>query len=168
VVHASRSRLYLRVSPWSPHLSLEFDYASGDGRGAKFGRFDTLFGMRRSDLAPAGLYNAVGRTNLLAPGVRLEVVATKKLDGFVAYRPLWLASRSTASPPPGCAMRQAVRGALPAISSKRNCATGLIPKRLRLEWNGLYLAKGRFLQEAPNAPAGGDTFYNSFNATISL
>ncbi len=44
----------------------------------------------------------------------------------------------------------------------------LIPKRLRLEWNSLYLAKGRFLREAPNAPVGGSSFYNSFNATVSF
>jgi hypothetical protein len=44
----------------------------------------------------------------------------------------------------------------------------LIPKRLRMEWNGVLLAKGRFLRDAPNAPTGGDTIYNSFNATISF
>lgn len=44
----------------------------------------------------------------------------------------------------------------------------LIPERLRLEWNDVYLAKGRFLREAPNAPAGEDIFYNSSNATISF
>lgn len=44
----------------------------------------------------------------------------------------------------------------------------LIPKRLRLDWKGLLLAKSRFLHEAANAVADGDTLYNSFNATISL
>ena len=80
--------------PWAPRIALEFDYASGDRRGGKFGRFDTLFGMRRADLAPAGLYNAVGRANLLAPGVRAEIAPSKRLDVFAAYRPLWLALRT--------------------------------------------------------------------------
>jgi hypothetical protein len=159
---------YTFASPWSPHLSLEFDYASGDGRGAKFGRFDTLFGMRRSDLAPAGLYNAVGRTNLLAPGVRLEVVPTKKLDGFVAYRPLWLASRGDSFSTTGVRDATGSSGRFAGHQLEAQLRYWLVPKHLRLEWDGLYLAKGRFLQEAPNAPAGGDTFYNSFNATISF
>ena len=77
---------------WSPRLALEFDYASGDGPGGRFGRFDTLFGMRRGDLAPSGLYNAIGRTNLVAPGLRLEATPSGRLEGFVAYRPLFLAS----------------------------------------------------------------------------
>src|SRR3546814_15575078 len=50
---------------WKPRLSLEFDRASGDRRGGRQGRFDTLFGMRRADLAPAGLYNALARTNIV-------------------------------------------------------------------------------------------------------
>jgi hypothetical protein len=32
-----------------------------------------------------------------------------------------------------------------------------MPDRLRLEGGGAYLAKGRFLREAPSAPASGDT-----------
>lgn len=78
---------------WSPRVALEFDYASGDGRGGKFGRFDTLFGMRRADLAPAGLYNAVGRANIVSTGLRVEATPSTRLDAFAAYRPLWLASR---------------------------------------------------------------------------
>jgi hypothetical protein len=159
---------YTFAHPWSPHLSLEFDYASGDGRGAKFGRFDTLFGMRRSDLAPAGLYNAVGRTNLLAPGLRLEVAPTKRLDGFAAYRPLWLASRLDSFSTTGVRDTTGNSGRFAGHQLEARLRYWLIPKCLRLEWSGLYLAKGRFLQGAPNAPAGGDTFYNSFNATIAF
>jgi hypothetical protein len=159
---------YTFAHPWSPHLSLEFDYASGDGRGVKFGRFDTLFGMRRSDLAPAGLYNAVGRTNLLAPGLRLEVAPTKRLDGFAAYRPLWLASRLDSFSTTGVRDTTGNSGRFAGHQLEARLRYWLIPKCLRLEWSGLYLAKGRFLQGAPNAPAGGDTFYNSFNATIAF
>jgi hypothetical protein len=32
---------------WHPRVALEFDRASGDGPGATYGRFDTLYGMRR-------------------------------------------------------------------------------------------------------------------------
>ena len=39
----------------------------------------------------------------------------------------------------------------------------LIKDRLRTEANGVWLAKGRFLKRAPNAPKAGDTRYLSLN-----
>lgn len=153
---------------WSPRLSLELDYASGDGRGTKFGRFDTLFGMRRGELAPAGLYNAVGRTNLVSPVLRLEATPSKRLDGFIAYRPLWLASRFDSFSTTGVRDASGGSGRFAGHQVEARLRYWLIPKRLRLEWSGLLLAKGRFLHDAPNAPQGGDTIYNSFNATVSF
>tara|TARA_R110000782_G_scaffold19165_5_gene52424 strand:+ start:8472 stop:8651 length:180 start_codon:yes stop_codon:yes gene_type:complete len=48
--------------------------------------------MRRANLAPAGLYNAVGRANILKPSIRLEATSIKQLDGFAAYRAMWFAA----------------------------------------------------------------------------
>ena len=81
---------------WQPRVTLEYDQASGDHGGGSYNRFDSLFGMRRADLGPAGLYFAVGRTNIATPAVRLEVTPGKRLDAFVAWRGLWLASASDA------------------------------------------------------------------------
>ena len=153
---------------WSPRLSLEFDYASGDGRGRKFGRFDTLFGMRRSELAPAGLYNSVGRANLISPALRLEASPSKRIDSFVAYRPLWLASRTDSFSTTGVRDPGGASGSFAGHQVEARVRYWLVPKRLRLEWNGLLLAKGRFLRRAPNTPGGGDTRYTSLNATISF
>jgi hypothetical protein len=61
---------YTLKDAWKTRLSLEYDRASGDRAGGKYARFDTLFGMRRAELAPAGLYNAVGRANLVVDGAR--------------------------------------------------------------------------------------------------
>ena len=153
--------------PWKPHLSLELDYASGDDRGAKYGRFDTLFGMRRADFAPAGLYSAVGRTNTISAGVRAEVTPSKRLDAFAAYRPLWLAAATDAFSTTGVRDTSAQSGRFAGHQLEARARYWLIPKRLRLEWDGLLLAKGRFLESAPNAPASGTTVYNSFNVTVS-
>lgn len=154
--------------PWSPHVSIEFDYASGDGRGAKFTRFDTLFGMRRADLAPAGLYNAVGRANLIAPGLRIEMTPSKRADAFMAYRPLWLASRFDSFSTTGVRDASGNTGRFAGHQLEARVRYWLIPKRLRLEWNGLLLAKGHFLKGAPNAPTNGNTLYNSFSGTVSF
>ncbi len=154
--------------PWAPRVAFEFDYASGDGRGAKFTRFDTLFGMRRADLAPAGLYNAVGRANIVAAGLRIEAAPCKRLDAFAAYRPLWLAAQTDSFSTTGVRDASASSGRFAGHQLEARIRYWLIPKRLRLEWNGLLLAKGRFLRAAPNATPGSDTVYNSFNATMSF
>lgn len=153
---------------WSPRFALEFDYASGDGPGGSFGRFDTLFGMRRGELAPAGLYNAVGRANILAPGMRLEVTPSKRLDVFAAYRPLWLASRFDSFSTTGVRDASGASGRFAGHQLEARIRWWLVPEKMRLEWNGLLLAKGRFMRDAPNAPAGGNTVYNSLNATWSF
>jgi len=55
-IHADAG--YTFADPWKTGLSVDYDHASGDKPGGRYGRFDTFFGMRRADLAPAGLYNA--------------------------------------------------------------------------------------------------------------
>ena len=159
---------YSFARAWAPHVSLEFDYASGDGRGAKFGRFDTLFGMRRADFAPSGLYSAVGRSNLIASGVRLEVTPSKRIDAFAAYRALWLASRFDSFATTGVRDVTGSSGRFAGHQVEARLRYWIVPKRLRLEWNGVFLAKGQFLKTAPNAPTSGNTLYNALNATISF
>jgi hypothetical protein len=44
----------------------------------------------------------------------------------------------------------------------------LVPAQLRFEFDGLLLAKGRFLLDTPNAPPGNWTRYGSFNVTASF
>src|SRR3546814_6436384 len=46
---------YQFKAPWSPRVSVEYDLASGDKRGRNYGRFDSLYGPRRSDFGPTGI-----------------------------------------------------------------------------------------------------------------
>ncbi|BBD98886.1 hypothetical protein SAMIE_1023870 [Sphingobium amiense] len=153
---------------WTPRLSAEFDWASGDRPGGRYGRFDTLFGMRRADLAPAGLYNAMARTNILGPGLRLEATPNKAWDWFVGYRAFWLASRTDAFSATGVRDASGASGRFAGHQMEARLRYWLIPKRLRFEYDGVALAKGAFLRNAPNAPAGDWTLYHSFNLTASF
>src|SRR3546814_4960554 len=74
---------YQFKAPWSPRVSVEYDLASGDKRGRNYGRFDSLYGPRRSDFGPTGIYGPLGRNNISSPGVRLEVKPDKRWDGFL-------------------------------------------------------------------------------------
>jgi len=149
-------------------LSVEYDYASGDGPGGGFGRFDTLFGMRRADLAPAGIYAQIGRANISTPGIRLEVAPTPRLDGFIVYRAMWLADRTDAFATTGVRDATGRSGSFAGHQVEGRLRHWLVPKLLRGEINAAWIDKGRFLRTAPNAPRTGDTHYASFALTATF
>lgn len=149
-------------------LSVEYDHASGDGPGRTFRRFDTLFGMRRADLAPSGIYNAVGRTNLVTPGLRAEVAPGKRLDAFAAYRGMWLADRTDAFATTGVRDPSGHSGRFAGHQLEARLRYWLLPGFLRAEVDGLWLAKGRFLKNAPNAPRTGDACYLATSVTATF
>ncbi|WP_081643314.1 alginate export family protein [Sphingobium bisphenolivorans] len=159
---------YSFSGPWKPRLSAEFDWASGDRPGGRFGRFDTLFGMRRADLAPAGLYNAVARANIITPGIRLEATPGKRVDWFAVYRPMWLAAKEDSFSTTGVRDASGRSGDFAGHQIEARLRYWLVPARLRFEYDGLLLLKGRFLREAPNAPPKDMTVYNSFNLIASF
>lgn len=156
---------YTFAAPWKPRVSLRFDRASGDAAGPSFGRFDTLFGMRRAEIAPSGLYNSVGRANLLSPALRLEVAPSKRVEAFLHYRPLWLASRTDSFSTSNVRDATGNSGSFAGHQFEIRLRQWLVVDALRFEANGIFLAKGRFLRAAPTAPATGDTRYLSLNLT---
>jgi hypothetical protein len=156
---------YSFTGGWAPRLSVEFDYASGDKGAGKVNRFDTLFGMRRADLAPSGLYNAVGRANILTPAIRIEAAPSKHVDLMGSYRTMWLASRTDAFSTTGVRDTTGRSGRFAGQQIDARIRWWAVPDRLRLEADAVLLLKGRFLETAPNAPAGGNTRYVSLNVT---
>jgi hypothetical protein len=84
---------YTFVSRWHHRLVLQYDYASGDKDPTdnRNGSFDTLFGARRFEFGPTGIYGAFARGNINSPGVRVEVTPQREVDGFLGYRSVWLA-----------------------------------------------------------------------------
>jgi hypothetical protein len=159
---------YSFAGAWRPRLSVEFDRASGDKRGGRYGRFDTLFGMRRADLAPAGLYNSVGRANIATPGIRFEATPSRRLDWFAVYRAMWLASDEDSFSTTGVRDATGQSGDFAGHQFEGRVRYWLMPSRLRFEVNALLLSKGHFLRDAPNAPPKRTTRYASFNLTASF
>lgn len=158
---------YSFASGWRPRLSIEYDHASGDRPGGRYGRFDTLFGMRRADLGPAGLYNAFGRTNVISPGLRIEAVPGKRTDLMATLRPIWLAAPQDSFSTTGVRDPSGRVGSFAGTQFDGRVRHQL-SKTLRLEADAVLLAKGRFLRGAPNAPPGRWTKYISLNATVSF
>lgn len=159
---------YTLSGAWKPRVSIEYDRASGDRAGGNYGRFDTLFGMRRADLAPSGLYSAIGRANISAGGIRLEVTPSKRVDAFVSYHALWLAERTDSFSTTAVRDVTGRSGNFAGHQFDTRLRWWVLPAALRLEADGVILSKGRFLNDAPNAPAGGTTLYASLNLTASF
>jgi hypothetical protein len=165
-IHADAG--YTFAGPARLRVSVEYDRASGDGAGKRYGRFDTLFGMRRADLAPAGIYNAIGRANISTPGVRLEIAPAKRFDAFAVYRALWLADRRDAFSSTGVRDPAGRSGSFAGHQVEGRARYWLVPGVLRAEVNVVWLAKGRFLKTAPNAPATGNTRYVASGVTATF
>jgi hypothetical protein len=150
-----------------PRLSAEFDYASGDGPGIEYQRFDTLFGLRRPDLAPSGIYGAVGRANLQSLGLRLEVAPSDRLDVMGTYRVLWAADRHDSFSTSGIRDASGASGRYAGQQLDGRVRYWIMPQRLRAEVNAVWLARGGLLRNAPNASAHGDTHYLAAAITLS-
>lgn len=149
-------------------LSLEYDRASGDGPGGTYGRFDTLFGMRRADLAPAGIYNAIGRANISTPAIRAEIAPSARWDAFAAYRPMWLADKTDSFSTTGVRDASGAAGSFAGHQVEARVRYWVVPGQLRAETNALWLAKGRFFRDAPNSPGTENTIYAALSLTASL
>ena len=136
-----------------------YDYVSGDGPGGHYARFDTLFGSRRADFGPSGIYATVGRANISSPGARVEIAPGKRFDAFVAYRALYLAEATDAFSTSGVRDASGRSGSFAGHQIDTRLRYWLVPGVLRGEVDAVLLAKGRFLATAPNAPRTGDTHY---------
>jgi hypothetical protein len=153
---------------WMPRVSAMFDYASADGAKPSYGRFDTLFGARRADFGPVALYGPIGRANLVSPGARIEARPSKRFDLMAAVRGLWLADATDAFASTGVRDKTGASGRHAGTQIEARARRWLIPDRLRLEAGAAYVAKGRFLRDAPNAPATGDTRYGYMDLSVSF
>jgi hypothetical protein len=151
-----------------PRIAVLYDYASGDEPGGAYERFDTLFGMRRAELAPAGLYNAVGRANLSSFGLRFEITPSPRWDAFASLRSLRLASDTDAFSTSGVRDPAGTSGGDAGVQLDGRVRYWLVPERVRLELNAVYLDKGPFLRDAPNISSREDTTYLAFDLTYAF
>jgi hypothetical protein len=172
--HSARF-LHLHVArqlsgPWSPRFVAQYDYASGDDDSADGDneRFDTLFGARRFDFGPTGIYGALARTNLQSPGVRLEVKPSETVNGFIGYRAVYLADKTDTFTTAGVRDATGSSGSFIGHQFEARVRKNLMNGRLQLDVGGAYLSDGRFLREAPNATGGGGTLYGYVQATLNF
>ncbi len=78
---------------WKPRLLFQYDYASGtrDPNGTTSQTFNPLFGARRFELNPTGVFGPFFRSNISSPGVRMVFWPKGDVKMNVKYRWWYLA-----------------------------------------------------------------------------
>lgn len=160
---------YTLVGGWHPRIAALFDAASGDhGKPGRFGRFDTLFGARRFDFGPTALYGALQRTNIISPGLRLELVPDKRSDVMLSYRAMWLEDPRDAFATTGVRDASGASGRFAGHQAEARLRHWLVPDVLQAETGGAVLFKQGVLRSAPNAQASGNSVYGYFDLVLTL
>jgi hypothetical protein len=165
-LHAEIGRQF--AGGWQPRVSIRYDLATGDRPGGGYGRFDNLYGPRRSDWGPTATYGPLGRSNISSPGIRLDVKPSARLDGFVGYRLAWLDSATDTFAFTGVRDASGASGTFAGQQIEARARYWLIPKTLRFETGGAVLLRGGFLRAAPNATGYGDTLYGYADLTLTI
>lgn len=154
---------------WSPRLRFAFDYATGDGDSGDGdnNRFETLFGARRWEYGPTGIYGAIARSNLLSPELRLELKPAKNVDWMIAARAVWLASDEDAWTTAGVADPTGNSGSFVGQQFETRVRWDIFPKNLKVDAGVAYLIAGEFQDDAPGGQ-GTDTFFGYVQMVLTF
>lgn len=152
---------YTFDAPWSPRVSAVYDHASGDEApgDTHTERFDPLFGDRSFELGPTGIFGFLLRSNLSAPGLRIEAAPDKVQDVLAMVRQVKLDQardsfgNSSVRDPTGASGDEA--GTMIELRYRR----WLVKDSLRLQVGGAYVWEGEFFERAPNRTPFGDPAY---------
>jgi hypothetical protein len=150
------------AGPWQPRLSFVADMVSGDRPGDTIRRFDPLFGIRQPDYAPGSLYAYIGRTNLIAAGIRGEI-ANRRSDASLSLKPMWAQSRTDQFSQSGARDPTGRSGRYAGWEAATRLRHWLIKDHLRAEVDGVLMRRDGLLKNAPGLPAGHRVAYGSLS-----
>jgi hypothetical protein len=154
----------------TPRVGVRVDQASGD-RNPNDGvnqRFDTLFGARRFDFGPTGIYGAIARSNLRSPEVRASMRPIPSLETSLSHRWIWLESPFDAFTAAAVRDASGRSGSSVGQQLEGRIRWDIVPGNCRLDTGVATLFKGSFLENAPNANPNGDAVYGWVEWTFTF
>jgi len=167
--HAHYESLHLGYTfeaPWSPRAIAMFDYARGDEDPTDDDnqRFDTLYGARRFEYGPSGIFGPFLRTNMLTPGWRLNVTPRENLQAFIGHRAYWLASDRDIWLAANLRDTTGQSGSFIGHQLEACVTWQLIPDTLALEAGGAWLSEGEFreAEQGRGDPGASSYLYTQF------
>ncbi|MCA3009564.1 MAG: alginate export family protein [Phycisphaerales bacterium] len=145
---------------WNPAIQVAYDYATGDKdpNDRDNERFDTLFGARRWEFGPTGLYGAVARANLNSPEVRLLLQPRKHLQFTVGWRMVMLAEDRDAWTASGLRDRTGSSGNHVGDQYELRMVWEVAPQSVDFDFGICYLAEGSFQDRASQGQGDDVTF----------
>jgi hypothetical protein len=160
---------YMFDMDWTPSLIAQWAYATGDQdpNDRDNERFDTLFGARRFEYGPTGIWGAVARANVNSPELRLLLQPSKTLDLMFAVRGVWLASERDAWTAAGLRDRTGRSGSDVGQQYEFRARWDIVPKSFNLEVGAAYLAAGSF-QDRASGNQGRDASYAYVQTTFTF
>jgi hypothetical protein len=143
--------------PWDPRILAQYDYATGgtSGNGSTSNSFDTLYGARRWEYGPTGIFGPFARNNINTPGARMQLVPHRDVATFVGYRAWWMADSKAAWQPANLVDPTGKAGDFMGHTVELS-ARWDAHENIALEGGYTCLFKGGFARNAPGAPTNHD------------
>jgi hypothetical protein len=153
-----------------PRVEMLFDYASGDRDpdDDENNRFDTLFGARRFELGPTGIYGAFARSNIVSPGLRFTWRAGRRTRLMAAHRAYYLASARDFWTTSGLVDPTGSAGRYVGQQAEVRVRHDLVPGNLRIEFGVAHRLAGSFVEDAPNNTGQAGSTYGYLMTTLSF
>jgi len=147
---------------WSPQVQAVYDYASGDKDSTddENNRFDTLYGARRFDFGPTGIYGPFARANINTPGARVKFKPMPGVSGMVTARAFWLADKHDSWTTAKISSDETYVGSQIEFSVKWE----IVPKNVIVEVGGAHLFAGDVMDDADK----NDANYGYAQVTLKL
>lgn len=151
---------------WAPRPVARFDYASGsDDPGGTDQTFDPLYGARRFDFGPTGIFGAFRRANLVSAGAELSLAPRADLKLRVAVRHWMLAQGADAFS--GSGLRDPSGDSGRALGQDLELAAQWSPRPwVAVEAVYDHWFKGSYLREVPGAGSGDDSDYFALSTIL--
>jgi hypothetical protein len=157
----------LSFGPSRARVAALYDRASGDPDPGddRSGQFDSLFGARRFEYAPTGIYGPFFRGNITGPGVQVLAAPVRPVEILVAHRALWLAEARDAWVGSGLDDPTGEAGRFLGHHLEAR-VRWRVRRWLLVEGNWAHFFKGSYLERVPGSPRTPDSDYVTVGFTV--
>lgn len=161
---------YTFEAPWQPRLGVRYSEATGDKNPTDGSNecFDRLFGARRWEFGPTGIYGLIARSNLRSPDWQISVRPKPNLEMSFTHRFVWLESARDAWTAADVRDPAGNSGNYVGQQLETRLRYDVLPGNVRFDTGFVYFANGDFAHHAPNATRQGDTAYTYVELTLTF
>jgi hypothetical protein len=154
---------YTFTAPAKPDLMFQYDTSSGDRdpNDDRNERFDTLYGARRFDYGPTGIYGPFSRANLESSGLRLTFNPAPRWDAMFFYRSYRLQSATDAWTTTGLRDVTGQSGDSLGRQLETRFRWDAVKNRLGVEAGYAYFSKGSFVERTDAEVAAASNYFYS-------